>query len=123
MQPCEDRFITKCLAQIGINYFDTTDRFGSQRFIGFSPSHIMDLETTKNDFRKETATLWGRIRNETSGISSNETLGISIMSEALTGFHWFRKEHEMRRVHALLYPGICPSNSSVDNTLKTLPGK
>lgn len=118
----EDRIISRCLKEIGISPLDTADKLGSQRFLGFNPSQIMSLEFQRGYFLKQARTRWARIRNETSGILANETLGISVMSEALTGFHTFRQEHQLRRVHALLYPGTCPPNSSVENALKTLAG-
>ena len=43
--------------------------------------------------------------------------GEDFVSEQGIGFHHLRWPSFMHRIHALQYPGICPSNSTVGNSI------
>ena len=93
--PSEDRILSSCFRKIGITCGDATDLKGRQRFIGKHPQSITEGKTE----------LTSRFWNE------SYKSGTHIISEDLTGYHGFKFDKFLRRIHVLTYPGTYPSNN------------
>mmetsp|Transcript_23433 Transcript_23433/g.34751 ORF Transcript_23433/g.34751 Transcript_23433/m.34751 type:complete len:721 (+) Transcript_23433:212-2374(+) len=104
----EDRFLSNCLRGIGIICGKTNDINGRDRMPGMDPAFMATFKGDRGYF-KNVYEFWGR---QNGGFR----WGLDFVSEQGIGFHNLRYPAFMHRIHALQYPGICPSNSTIGNS-------
>jgi len=105
----EDRFLSICFLTIGIICGDTADAKGQIRNFGMDPNFMATYKGDRGYF-KRLYEFWG---SKHGGFK----WGIDVFSEQLIGFHNLRYPAFMHRIHALLYPGVCPSDTTVGKAL------
>uniref|UniRef100_A0A7S3Q616 Uncharacterized protein n=2 Tax=Chaetoceros debilis TaxID=122233 RepID=A0A7S3Q616_9STRA len=105
----EDRYLSRCMRKIGIMCGNAVDANKRQRFANMDP-HFLVVHPGHRAFYKMVYEFWGR---QNDGFK----WGLDLHSEQLVGYHNLRYPHHSHRIHALQYPGTCPSNSTVGQTL------
>ena len=87
----EDVEIGRCLTYLGINFTDTRDSHGRERFIPFSPGTILNRKIDERD--------WYYQYNKEWGLKS----GKECCAPDSVSFHYLKKASMVRHMQALLY--------------------
>jgi glycoprotein-N-acetylgalactosamine 3-beta-galactosyltransferase len=104
----EDRMVSVCLHNIGIDPMHTTDRLGRQRFHGTDAGWIATYNGKRGFFA-------GVYANWAEWYGWKQ--GIDLVSEQTVSFHLLKTTRSMKRHHALLY-NSCPIGTVVGDSMQ-----
>jgi hypothetical protein len=109
----EDRLMSMCLQQLGVHPSDTRDANLQQLYHDVSP-HSLYLATSKGrSFHSRAAAFWENKFN--TSFSKLQNAGPYSVA-----FHDLFAPCYIQRVHAILYPHTCPSDSELAQELRRL---
>jgi hypothetical protein len=107
----EDVYVSRYLAALGIDRLNTTDDIGQQRFHGHDPAFLAQFNGTPDHWMAEVYWEWAK--------ENSWMVGEDLISEQSLTFHYLKGPSHMKRVHAILYRGTCPSGTILGDWQRT----
>jgi hypothetical protein len=118
----EDRFVSECFRDIGVFGGDTRDYdTGEQLYHDVSPSHLYSFRSSSTrSFHAKAAAYWETLplpNYSSTTTPAGPKHGLDSAGTYSVTFHEIYHPLYMARLHAILYPGTCPTASPLGRAL------